>query len=315
MTPAMQQAAAWIAQSCTGPGGVFRVRPGGSYVSGYFGNITALGLAAAGARPDLVGQWMQWYFDHAHGSGSGVDGVADDGHLDRAGRFVSRGRPDSTDAYGATFLMLARVAYRSGDPELIALIAAHRAELGTIAASVLATQQPGGLTWSRPQHPFAYAIDNEQVYRGLLDGADLMERAYGDAARASAMRAAAARVLAGIQASLWDPQTLTYRPVVNRLGYGAPADLGRAYPDALAQVMAILYGVVPPSSPLALSLLARTQPTLSAAPNGDAAEYRLVLAIARAFTTKAAPAGVPFVPPPICADAGWFLQLQSGWTP
>ena len=291
------------------PGGALSVRPGGSFISGYFGNITALGLASVNLHPETVLAWMQWYVSHAHGSGSGVDGVADDGSVLGDGSFRTRGRPDSTDAYGATFLMLARRAYARGDPGLRRFLRLHRYDVERIAHSILATQQSNGLTLARPQHRIAYAIDNEQVYRGLSDGAWLMRQAYGDAEQARLFETRAGEVARGISGILWDPATRTFRPEVDAPGNGPPADLSRAYPDALAQAYAIVYGVVDARSALAASLLSRAAPALANAPAGDAVEYRLVLALAqRAAGTNAV---AVFQAPPICADAGWYLQVTN----
>jgi hypothetical protein len=262
-------------------------------------------LASAKLHPETVLGWIQWYVGRAHGSGSGVDGVADDATLLADGSFRTRGRPDSTDAYGATFLMLARRAYASGDPALRGFLRRHRSDVGRIANSILATQQSNGLTLARPQHPIAYAIDNEQVYRGLSDGAWLMQNAYGDTARARLFEKRAAEVARGIAAVLWDPATQTFKPEVNASGTGAAADLARAYPDALAQAYAVMYGVVDSRSPIAASLLSRAAPALTGASAGDGVEYRLVLTLAqRAAGTDAV---AVFEAPPICADAGWYL--------
>jgi hypothetical protein len=304
-SPNATTAADWVAANCTAPDGALSVRPHGRFVSGYFGNITAQGLVAAHAHLDLVRNWMAWYLDRAHGSGSGVDGVPDDGTYVGA-TFVSRGRPDSTDAYGATFLMLAEAAYRSGDPALQALLLMRRSDVRRVAASIAATQQPDGLTFSRPQHPFAYTIDNVQVYRGLLDGAALMEEAYKDPSLATVLRLQARAVERGIESVLWDPATQTYRPEVNAGGIGPAADLTKAYPDALAQIMAIVYGVVPPKSARAAALLARASGSLLDPVHGDANEYRILVAMARAMSGQRTDRDAVFTAPSICADAGWF---------
>jgi hypothetical protein len=86
----------------------FRSVPKGSFVGGYFGNITALGLASAKLHPETVLGWMRWYASHAHGSGSGVDGVADDATLRRDGSFRTR-CPDSTDAYAGFYARTAAI--------------------------------------------------------------------------------------------------------------------------------------------------------------------------------------------------------------
>lgn len=279
-------------------------------MSGYFGNIAATGLAASTLHPEVVLAWMQWYVARAHDSGSGVDGVPDDATQAGDGSFVSRGRPDSTDAYGATFLILARTAFASGDPQVREYLREHRSDVVRIVHSILATQQPNGLTLARPQHRIAYAIDNEQVYRGLLDGAAVMQEAYGDAAAARWMRERAAEVARGLAQVLWDPKTQSYRPEVNPQGDGPAADLSRAYPDALAQAYAVVYGVVDPRSPRAASLLSRAAPALANAATGDATEYRFVLALAqRAMGSEPPLRSAPFQPPPVCADAGWYLLL------
>ena len=308
-TPAAA-AADWIAGNCTGAGGTLRVRPRGEYVSGYFGTITAQGLVASRSHLDIVRSWMAWYVANAHGSGSGIDGVPDDVRLLPDGGSLSRGRPDSTDAYGATFLSLALAAYHTGDPSLRAFVLSHESDLKRIAASIYATQQSNGLTWSRPQHKIAYAIDNQQVYRGLIDAAALFEEAFGDHTYAQMLATRAAAALGGMENILWDLVNQTYRPSVGTSFTGAPADLTRAYPDALAQVTAIIYGVVDPSSLRASTLLARASAALLEPTEGDANEYRNVVALADIMAHKPAAIG-PFTPPPICVDAGWYLLVQS----
>jgi hypothetical protein len=309
-----QPAADWIASSCTAPGGLFRVHPNGRYVSGYFGNILALGLVQARQRLDIVRDWMAFYIEDAHDSGSGVDGVPDDVRIEPNGSLVSRGRPDSTDAYGATFLMLARAAYESRDESLRALISAHRSDILRIGDSAIATQQPNGLTWSRPQHHIAYAIDNEQVYRGLLDGAVLARDAFGDSATAQRWEAAADRVSRGMQRYMWDPGSASYRPYVGARFTGNEADLSRAYPDALAQAMAIVYNLPGVQGARAASLLSRTYVSLTSATTGNPQEYQLVYELALARSGSAAPVS-PFVPSDVCVDAGWYLLLATNRLP
>lgn len=306
-----RQASDWIASSCVAPRGALLVHPRGMLISGYFGNITAAGLVAARMHLDVALGWMRWYVVNAHGSGSGVDGVPDDATIEPLGLLRSLGRPDSTDAYGATFLSLTYAAYQTGDPAMRAFITDHRGDIGRIALSIVATQQPNGLTWSRPQHHIAYAIDNEQVYRGLLDGVKLMREAYHDAYMANRLHAYAVATQAGLWHTLWDPGTQTFRPYVGASGSGPQADLSRAYPDALAQVLAIVYGVVDPSTPLASALLARAAPALSDPNRGDAVEYRYAIAYAKRRMGSDVTGQLAFADPPLCADAGWLLRAEA----
>jgi hypothetical protein len=303
-----QEASSWLASSCRGPAGTLTVRPGGQAINGYFANIAALGLADTKLRLDVVRDWMTWYFANARDSGSGIAGVPDDRHIEPDGSLISTGRPDSTDAYGATFLSLALAAYNTGDPDLRALIKAHQADLVRIGRSAIATQQPDGLTWSRPQHRIKYAIDNEQVYRGMLDGAQLFSEAFHDAATAREFRAAAHGVARGLERVLWDPTSQTYRPYVGFKGTGPTADLSKAYPDALAQNMAIVYRVIDPRGPRAASLLARTATTLS--DPATELEDRAILVMANHLAGRPL-VPVSFVPPAICVNAGWYLILSA----
>lgn len=288
---------------------MIRVRPGRSYVSGYFGTLVSDALVRTGVRGDIALNWMRWYIANAHGSGSGIDGVPDDVDVLRH-NVVSRGRPDSTDAYGAMFLMLARDAYSSGDPALRAFVLSHRADLIRIMDSSLATLAPIGLTISRPGHEVYYTLDNVQVYRGLRDAAALFREAFHDEATANRYDATAATVLAAIQVNLFDDATQTFRAYAFPGHPGPVADLSKAYPDALAQILPIYYGVVPPQSPLAASLVARAAPTLETSPDG-LEEHRYAL-LATKRVMGAAIAVPDFTPPPLCVDAAWYLLAQLG---
>ncbi|HET9030684.1 MAG TPA: hypothetical protein VFN49_10945 [Candidatus Aquilonibacter sp.] len=301
-------AADWLAGPCSGPNGTIRVRPHGRYVSGYFGTLVADALVHARERPDMVAGWMQWYFAHAHDSGSGVDGVPDDVDLD-GDREVSRGRPDSTDAYGAVFLSLARHAYDSGDPALRALVLAHRDDLARIMDSGVATMRPNGLTWARPQYHIFYTIDDVELYRGLVDASALFDHAFHDAPLSARYDRDARIVQYGVTNVLWDAQTQTFRPYMNDAGTSGPANLSVAYPDALAQVLAIYYGFVDPRSSAARALLERASPALLAQ-NDPLAEHQLILLATqrRMGLDVAVP---PFHPPSLCVDAAWYLQAAK----
>lgn len=300
--------ARWIGDHCVAADGALTVRPGGHRVSGYFGNLTALGLAEAGDTPGALLGWLRWYVAHAQGT---RDGVPDDVTLAPNGRVAARQRPDSTDAYGATFLMVAWRVLQGEDSSPRRFILKHRAAVERIALSVLATQQADGLTWARPNHPVAYAIDNAQVYRGLLDGASLVDEAYKDRDLSRLLVRDADRVRRGMLRDEWDIHTQSFRPFV---GTGRPdsypsADLTVAYPDALAQVAAVLYDIIPSKSPLAENLLERARPALDyGTPTSRTFEFRLMYLAAREQIGKRINP-MPFSPPNLCSDAGWELFL------
>lgn len=302
--PAVISAAAWIASQCAHPSGALLVRPNGQYVSGYFGSIVSSALVRSKQRPDIALAWMRWYVAHSHDSGSGIDGVVDDIDIvDGAER--SRGRPDSTDAYGAMFLMLARDAFDSGNAGLVEFVRNHRPDLVRIMDSSVATQQENGLTFARPQHEIYYAIDNVQVYRGLIDAADLFRRAYSDETTAKRYEALAQRVKNGIDGVLWDPASKSFRPYMNKAGTSGPANLSVPYPDALAQVLAIYYGALDPQSAQAAELMSRVTATMLASSTPHE-EQRLALLATQAKLHT--PVRVPdFAEPRLCVDAAWYI--------
>ena len=306
LTDAAPNPATWLATKCATSSGAFLVKPGGQYVSGYFGTIVADALVRARERSDLALAWMGWYVAHAHGSGSGIDGVPDDIDLFKGAEF-SRGRPDSTDAYGAIFVTLARDAYESGDPALRSFVLSHRSDLVRIVDSSIATMQSNGLTWSRPQHRIFYAIDNVQVYRGLLDAADLFRHAFDDRTTALRYEDDATIVKHGIDTVLWDPATQSFRPYMNELGTSGSANLSQPYPDALAQLLAVYYGALDRQSSVAASLVERASPALLASENTIDEQRLIVYATQKRMGKQISLA--PFTPPALCVDAAWYLDV------
>ncbi|MDH2909118.1 MAG: hypothetical protein HKL92_02445 [Candidatus Eremiobacteraeota bacterium] len=298
----------WIANNCVAPDGAITVRPGGRRVSGYFGNLTALGLAHAGREPGVVLGWLRWYIAHARKS---PNDVPDDATLGSGGHVASTHQPDSTDAYAATFLMLAWAAYRGGTPVLRAFVIQHRSAIERIALSTVATQQRDGLTWARPSHHVAYAIDNAQVYRGLLDGASMAGAAYHDFTFSRLLLRDAKRVKRGMLQFLWNPQLQTFRPFIGaRSAVLYPnADMHVPYPDALAQATAVLYGILSPKGARATALLQRARPALARpSPGANALEFKFIYIAARKqIGRRVRP--IRFSPPPLCSEAGWELLL------
>ncbi len=303
-------AARWIERNCIASDGAITVRPHGRRVSGYFGNLTALGLAESGESSHVVLRWMQWYIEHAaHASLR----VPRDARLGSTGHILSTEAPDSIDAYGATFLMLALRSYRSESPSLRRYIRERRSAIERVALSVTAMQQRNGLTWASPEHHVAYAIDNAQVYRGLRDGARLVALAYHDRAFSHLLRVDADRVRAAMLGELWDSRQRSFRSYIGGKAYAkAPAaNLHISYPDALAQATAVLYGVLEPHGERARALLARIRETLDPQTTvARTSEFRLIY-LAALERAGQPPAPQAFTPPRLCSDAGWELMLAS----
>jgi len=229
------------------------VGPSPQLVRPYFANLDALSLVRHGRDPDAVERYIRWYLDHvSDGSDGRPAGLIDD-YTVHHGRFETpTGGADSADAYAATFLILCdefeRATGRRG------VLVARRDRLEAIARLLLSLQDSDGLVHVLPRRPVRYLMDNCEVYGGLVAWDDLQRRLGWESG--PAWRAAAERLRQAILHRLYDPGA--------RLFHWAESDgvleattWDRFYPDALAQLFPILYGVIDAREPLARELWQR----------------------------------------------------------
>jgi hypothetical protein len=127
---------------------------------------------------------------------------------------------------------------------------------------VESTVDADGLTWAAPTWRVKYLMDQAEVFAGM-QAADRLFGALGDQPRARRAAAVAAGVSRGV-AGLWDPSTATYGWAKHDSGEVVPADLQVLYPDALEQVWAVAFGLVPrKSAPGLLQRIAALHPELA----------------------------------------------------
>ena len=126
-----------------------------------------------------VRRWLAWSCRHQESDGTIRD------YKGKLSGYKRTERADSTDAYAATFLMVARrqLALRPKDPIRADLARAARKALSAIEL----TWDGDGLTWARPDYKVKYLMDNIEVNWGLQDGAMLFD-ALGDTASAGRCR-------------------------------------------------------------------------------------------------------------------------------
>lgn len=299
---------------------------GSSQINPYFANLAAIGLTHDAASYTTVQRWMQWYISHLNWPDKwGLYGTVYDYDYSN-GTETSHVNADSTDSYAGTFLSLAWAYYQTGDPSAQNYIKTLEYQLDTIGGILVQTQQSDGLTWAKPDYQIKYLMDNCEAYRGLRDLALIFQTAFNDATKATYYNAVADQMLNGIQ-SLWmNGNWAVYKDGVGNLT--AP-NMGTWYPDASSQVFPVLDGVVSASDARSQQVYTNFNaawpawPTLSFNAQdafpwvlvGEAAQIMgdtsRATTYIQSIENKYVNTGFPW--PWYCAEAGWFLRLNSAY--
>jgi hypothetical protein len=226
-------------------------------INPYFGNLVAQSFMHIPGGADAVEAWMQWYLRHLNmPDAEGVYGTIDDYTVDEEAVESSQHRADSTDAYAATFLTLARSLYETGDAGKRTFVRGLKYQLDVIGGVMIKEQQPDGLTWAKSSYRVAYLLDNCEVYRGLEDLSVLMNSAFHDPKAAFFYAQHADSVKQGINTKLWDADQNRYLIAEFASGEKDSAVADKWYPDTYAQLFPVTEGVLQPSDPRAVRLYA-----------------------------------------------------------
>jgi hypothetical protein len=229
-------------------------------INPYFANVAALGLVEANTAASRAGalEWMQWYLAHLNPAGPNVpaNSVFDYTYDPATGSETPTGDFDSVDSYASTTLNLAYEAYSSGDPTLQSFVSSHITTYEAIANILnyggpvgvrIESGPDAGLTIAKPSYPIAYTMDNVEVYSGLADFA-LLQSALGRTEQASYYGSWATATRDAIVAKLWNPTNNNWD-----WAFANSSSIDVFYAQATAQLWPILYGVVSPSDPKAVS--------------------------------------------------------------
>ncbi len=242
----------------------------------YFSAFAGLALLLRpGQYAGAVRRYVEWHLGRlntARADYNGVDGTiydyvialpSADGMPHETIMTGKGGKPyyDSTDAYAALFLMLARAYHTAaGDG---AYLRANGGALVRVYRAMCATMD-GGLSNAKPDWPVKYLMDNSEVMAGL-SAAEALFRALGTqtgggpfAGLPGECAARRERIAEEMERRLWDERAGVYRVGIDARGRPVPAavNLRRFYPDAMAQLFAIMMGVIPPESARARRLYA-----------------------------------------------------------
>ena len=217
----------------------------------YSVNILAQDLVRSINYRDLVKEYIIWYLSHLNKTDiHGLSGTIYDLTVDENGDEHWRETYDSADAYGGTFLLLVSLYYKyTGDSELLE---SYKRRLEDVAYMIVSLQDEDGLTWVWRGSSTKYLMDNCEAYAGLKAYARLKKelgwkhrREYQEAAKG---------IKDGILSELFDPEGLLFNWGMEKGGETYEADWDNFYPDALAQIYPIAFGVIAPDTPLARHL-------------------------------------------------------------
>lgn len=219
------------------PSGAIAMRPDQGVINPYFGNLAARALLRASGHLLPVQRYMNWYLAHLK-----PDGTIDDYHV-ADGQEISTGDADSTDSYAATFLSLVAAWIEAGgDSEWVAR---NREKLDQVTRAITAVTDQDGLTWAKPGYPSKLLMDNCEVYRGWLDWSRLMS-SQGDHSSAALAHRRSEQVRAALL-SFRQPDGL-WGWAITRRGSLVESDGHRFYPDSVAQVFPLVWGLTDEAS-------------------------------------------------------------------
>jgi hypothetical protein len=309
----------WLAANSMGSDG--SILYSADTINPYYGNLAAAGLVKVPSLSAKVTIWIQWVIDHLNKVDKwGLTGTICD-HSYSAGKATSLNDADSTDSYAATFCSLVYQYYLVGGINVKSFIASLIFQLDSIGQVIVRTQQSDGLTFAKPDYPIKYLMDNCEAYRGLRDLASLT-----GSLKATMLQifynAQADKMLQGIL-NMWHSSPGVWMTDKDALSL----DMTKWYPDAVAQLYPMLYGVVFPSETKAKIAYGKfigawpTWETLSfnnqdefpwcqvayaAALMGDTDRANKYIKV---IESKYVQNGFPW--PWFCEEAGWFIQLNN----
>ena len=195
-----------------------------------------------------VKNFIDWSFARLNkGDRWGLTGTIFDYVICCDGTEISTLQYDSADGYAGQFLMLVREYYRrTGDAEYIRR---HKKKLFEVAYVLVHLQdERDGLAIAMIGYPVKYTMDNSEGYGGLKAFCELAaEMGWDDV---EDYRDARDAMKSGILKSLYDPVRRNFRWAVGKNGKVHSSSWDKVYPDSLAQIFPLLYGIVEPESEL-----------------------------------------------------------------
>lgn len=209
----------------------------------YAANYAAIGLAEAtrvtgdGSYLAAAWRWLQWYAVHENAKGYVGDyGVGFTATGDAFERGTGEG--DSTDGYAGTYLIAVLAAYRTACE--VDRVRDLLPGINGAVRAIESTMDRDGLTWSRPDFPVKYLMDEAEAQAGLVAAARLAT-VVGDQPLRTRAWNDIRRMRRGVD-GLWNPRRAAYDWAQHGSRTArAVADWRNLWPDASEQMWAVAF--------------------------------------------------------------------------
>jgi len=241
----------------------------------YFSSITAIALLQKAPEleyEDVVTDYFDWHFAHLNGVASDIYGVP--GTIYNYSAEVLNGivqwekteqKYDSTDSYAALFLIALWEYYeQTGNA---AYLMEHYWHITDVIGAMNATFDKDGLSYAKPNYRVKYLMDNAEVYKGISCAINLFEQVFLPRYDEGTMeKNDVKQTIAHLQEKkdgqeqafrtiLWNEVEQRYEIGINNSGVALDfSGWSEFYPDAVAQLFPILFGVLDPDSERARKL-------------------------------------------------------------
>ena len=258
----------WLIENQLSDGALpmYLAKDGDASIVPYFSSIATLAIMEYRQDEEsleAVESYYNWYFDHLNTDDDGLAGSIYDYKAEIKDKIViseeSKADYDSADSYAALFLMsLESYIKAGGDKDYIIL---HRNEIDTIINLILSLIDRDGLCRVSETNHTKYLMDNCEVAAGLNSAAGILSEIYlkeysvfskefwNTARRIIDLRKTRKALLAAIESKMWNEDRQVYEIGIDKhddvLEYDMDYDF---YPDAVAQIFPIVFGVLSPQS-------------------------------------------------------------------
>lgn len=244
----------WISKLQTGSGAIrnslryAKYNPARYMTTPYFANLAAVAMAKDLNQLPNVKRYMQWYLsrlnwpDKAKLNGTNIYGTIYDYLITPSSVESSTNDYDSADSYAASFIWLVRSYYEAGGDTKF--IISNKSKLDAIGDVMVKHLDKDNLSFAKHNHRVKYLMDNCEVYKGLKDQEFLYDKVFLDSYAAGRYKRYADKVKSSILNKLKNENEFY---VANYSSNSEKADWQKWYPDSVAQIYPILYGVISPS--------------------------------------------------------------------
>lgn len=241
----------------------------------YIVSILALNEVEHDRNLPQVKLFLQWYFSKLnYPDKQGLSGTIYVYTVEENGE-QSTDKYDSVDGYAGMFLHLLRqYTLKTGD---VQFLRDHWARIEDIAALIPLLQEKDGLTWAMPQYKIKYLMDNCEAYAGMDAYMEL--RSLIGMVGSLQHHATLIRVRSGILDELYDARSNSFYWAKSEDGSKSASSLNNFYPDALAQLFPIYFGLLTDKSTIRDNLWQELNrlhgPTISGVPLEQRILYEL----------------------------------------